>query len=508
MKNKILENVKIEKIGYGWVWLATLENGKKVIIKGGMILNSIVDCRILKSKKDYIETQLLNIKSIPKNVILNEDMCPHYLFDGKNMDICHDKWCGWCKWQIMDYKHQIDIKSKIAEDSFRYIKDKLWDVKFYDILESPNIFGYRNKIEFSFWNYIFGKDHKVLSEWSLGFNKQWDFRKVIDVNNCKLISDKMNEVYIYLKTIFSRSKISVYDKIIFKGLLRHLVIREWVNTDQILVNLVVNCNKSQVVNLSDTQNHINDLIDIMKKDTYLNNHVNTMVVTHNTWVADVVKWKDIETTIIWWDSYIFEELRFSQWEFSDVIARFRISPFSFFQTNTMWAQMLFKKASELVWTIEWDILDLYCGAWAIWIVFKKLWFWDGLIGIDIVEDAIEDAKFNAQINWLNEDVYFVAWKAENLIFHDKKVHDRLDKIWLIIVDPPREWLHPNVLKFLSEISSYTKFKLLYISCNPITMSRDISILLDWWFKLKYVQPVDLFPHTHHMEMISVLKSPY
>jgi 23S rRNA (uracil1939-C5)-methyltransferase len=155
--------------------------------------------------------------------------------------------------------------------------------------------------------------------------------------------------------------------------------------------------------------------------------------------------------------------------------------------------------------VEGTILDLYCGTWSIWISFLKAGKGDQLIWVEIVEEAITDARHNAKINGLENQVLFVADPAEKALINNNELRAKIKNLWLVIVDPPRDGLHKNVVAFLGELKKEQDIKLLYISCNPITMVRDIELLLHHWFKVQKIQPVDMFPQTHHIECIGVLK---
>jgi tRNA/tmRNA/rRNA uracil-C5-methylase (TrmA/RlmC/RlmD family) len=186
--------------------------------------------------------------------------------------------------------------------------------------------------------------------------------------------------------------------------------------------------------------------------------------------------------------------------------RFRVSAFSFFQTNTLGAQELFAKAASMI-SLSWSrstILDLYCGAGTIGLSFVAMGIGKFCIGIELVEDAIRDAKVNAQLNKMDDKSYFVAGKAEVLVSRDRQISDKMSDIGLIIVDPPREWLHKDVVEFLIGLRQNHRCQLLYISCNPVTLARDLDLLVQGGWECTVLQPVDMFPHTHHVEMISVL----
>ncbi len=556
-KNKIIQNLFIEKIWYWGIWIWKLDNKKKVLVKWNLYPWCKVNCLITKQKKDYIEAKLLEIVD-KGNVELQKPLCPHYKnFFSKYFENLEEidetkNGCWGCKRQILSYTQQLNLKMQIVLDSFRWYQDILENTSFYDIIWTWNYYFYRNKIEFSFWKYIkkeywqknagsdiFDKEWEnfiIKKDFQVGFHKQWMFSKVIDVDKCFLISDKMNSVFSHIKDLCLRSWLPVHDQKIHEWFFRHLVIRQGYNTDQILVNLVV---YSDWLQNQEQLELWTNLQEVFKKDEFLKSQVNSFCITFNNWLADVVKWENIENFNLWWDWYIFEQLHFLEtkkiekdYKTKEIIIEdwqiktlktlnswktqndenvktlkvsFRVSPFSFFQTNTNWAQILFSTAFELIGNVNWTILDLYCWTWSIGISLLKQWKGNFLIWVEIVEDAIIDANYNAKINGLQNNVYFVAWKAEKIIYEDLLIQEKIKDLSLIIVDPPRDWLHKNVIKFLNEIKKTHQTKLLYISCNPVTMARDLKLLYEWGWKIDVLQPVDMFPQTHHIEMIWIIR---
>ena len=133
-----------------------------------------------------------------------------------------------------------------------------------------------------------------------------------------------------------------------------------------------------------------------------------------------------------------------------------------------------------------------------------MWIWDSVLWIDIVQEAITDAHYNAKINWIEDKCKFIASPSEKILKNYPEVQNELTNIWLVIIDPPREWLHKNVIERIYNLRENNKFELLYISCNPTTMARDVELFIEKWFKLKSLQPVDMFPQTHHIETVWVL----
>lgn len=672
---KTLTRVKIDKIGYGWVGLARMSDGKRILIKWGALPGSIVDLKIVKQRKDYVEAHITHIQELDPKIVDGEIFCPHFFSLLSSNDANEQPrkiGCGGCKWQMLSYGNQLKLKEDIVNDAFTKIKKKILDLQVASIIWSPSEKKYRNKIEFSFGKYItkgqyptlnpsplhgegnllpkvytvgknklpswdtmivlarelrkkqtvaelllreilrdkhvnnlkFRRQHPLgnyiadfycpeknlvieldgnihnkteqkkhdqerdavmekhhinvirftnddiferieeviqtiidvsnqsplatewrgvggevsnltLSDRSVGFHKQWEFSKIIDIHNCGLISDEANTIFQYLKELCKASGLPVYDQMTHQGFFRHLVIREWTNTHQFLVNLSVsNTNLNEKTNEQWEQ-----FLEVLKKDPLLNEKITSLVITYNNGLADIIRNNESETKIVWWEWCIYEQLIFKDTEktsgetVSDTSnspssesseISFRISPFSFFQTNTLWAQQLFSQAMKMVGHIEGTILDLYCGTWTIGISFLKIGKGKNLVGIEIVQEAITDARYNAKINGLEKKVVFLAAPAEKAFTQTPEIKNKLHTIGLVIIDPPRDGLHKNVVQMICDLKKESDFKLLYISCNPITMVRDIELLIAWGFTIKEIQPVDMFPQTHHIECIGVL----
>lgn len=500
--SKILSNIYIYKIWYGWVGIWSLPDWKKVLVKWWALPQSTVDIKIVKKKKDYIEWHIIHTHKYNKDLADWEVFCPHYfipIWASQENQNSYKIWCWWCKRQIMSYKNQLKLKYEIIKDWFERINKQIPELEILPIIWSPFEKWYRNKIEFSFWVYISERE-SIESRWNLGFHKQWEFSKIVDIDSCWLISEKANSVFKYIKSFCYNSWLPVFDQKIHQGFFRHLVIREWVNTDQILVNLSV-FEDSLKKTYNDKRN---EFLEILQKDEFLKKNITTFVITYNNWLADTVKSDKSESKTLRWDGYIHELLVFNENQPEKTEITFRISPFSFFQTNTFWAQKLFFQAQQMLWYIKWTILDLYCWTWTIWISLLKNWIWSDLVWIEIVQDAIVDAQHNAKINWLEDNCFFLASPSEKAFNTNPDLKTKIKDLWAVIVDPPREWLHKNLINFLWELKKELDFKLLYISCNPITMARDIELFLANWFKINKLQPVDMFPQTHHIEVIWIL----
>ena len=446
---------------------------------------------------------------------------------------------------MMSYNTQLNMKQQLVEDAFKKLNKKLeesWKkIQILPIISSPLQKGYRNKIEFSFWVYKQQniEFRKLIKEWKseeeilksgvkkydidcnqcCGFHKQWEFAKIVNVDSCGLISEQMNKVFETIKDLCFNSWLPVFDQKIHQWFFRHLVIREWTHTEQLMVNLSVSLG-----NLDEKQTKLwEQLMEDFKTNEFLKKSITTFIITYNEWLSDTVKNDQSESKVFRWDWYIHEQLLFqnkkhdnidekdveNEW-YNETKLTFRISPFSFFQTNTLWAEKLFSTAFKMLGNFDGNILDLYCWAGSIGLSLlknnaeknKK----SELIWIEIVEDAIRDANVNANINGLGEQSFFVASPCEKVLSRFPELAEKIKNIGVVIIDPPREWLHPNVIEWIWNLKKEYKFKLLYISCNPITMARDVEMLVsDRWFNTKEIQPVDMFPHTHHIENVCVLE---
>jgi len=487
-----------------------MENGKKILVKWWALPWSVLDILVVKKRKDFVEWHILAIKSQNPEFSDWEIFCKHYFSPNtKNPEInknFHKIGCGGCKWQIVSYPKQLFLKQEIVEENFKKYSEET-SFELLPILSSDFYKNYRNKIEFSFGKYIkqprSSKDLKqktpeVQEHRNLWFHKQWEFSKIVDIDECWLISEKANTVFSYLKNKLQNSGLIVYDQKNHEGFFRHLVIREWQNTGQILVNLAVSMD---FLTKTGQETKRETLKKSLLSDEYLSKNISTFFVTNNNWLADIVRWQDIQTELLRWEGHVFEKLLFDGFE-----ATFRISPFSFFQTNTKWAEKLFSTAMSFVWeNINWTVLDLYCGTGTIGLSFLKCQIWSKLIWIEIVEDAVEDARRNAQINWLDSQSLFVAGPAEKVVLENQFVKDSIQNLSLVILDPPREWLHKNVINFVSQLHKDFGCKILYISCNPVTLARDAELFRENNILVKKLQAVDMFPQTHHIECVALLQ---
>ena len=495
-----------------------MPNGKTIMIKW-WLPGSLVDCKIVKQKKDYVQAHITQVKEMDKRYATETPRCPHYQFHYQTTtsDLPeHKRGCGGCKWQVVSYPQQLELKYQIIHDCFRKLASKMWWLEVLPVVASPAEFGYRNKIEFSFGKYL--RKGNAESGWEIeehrlaGFHKQGMFEKVVDVDQCYLIDQDAHSVYAFFKEALRASGLPVYDVKQHQGFLRHMVIRRGTHTWHTIVYLSVATH--HLMDHPEDRATREALLEQRKADKQLQEKVTTLLINENNGLADIVKPQDVEIWPVWWPGTIYEELHFppsqtwgsgDTWDDEETVVRFRISPFSFFQTNTLGAQLLFTKAVEMIWHTTGNIIDLYCGSGTIGLTCLALWKGQRVKWIEVVDDAVQDAYFNAKINGYEEKADFYAGKAEDLL--KAGIIDDTFFVWgdVVIVDPPREWLHPRVVDFLIEVYQRFGCKILYISCNPVTMARDIDRLLDAGMSCGPIQPVDMFPHTHHIELITILQ---
>lgn len=428
----------------------------------------------------------------------------------------------------MSYPRQLELKQQMIDDSFRHSSESIGGARRWEMIHSPKTLHYRNKIEFSFGKFIVGKkkNEEVWpeqpdsatphSQWNIWFHKQGQFSKVLDIDQCFLISAEAHAVFICIKKLCLESGLPVYDQMRHEWFFRHLVMREWVQTNQLMINLVISDDYFQSSEWVITWASLRaNLIQWFTEYERLRNHVTTFLITTNNGLADIVKTEQSNISILWWDGVIYESLELSPYqsekvynnkeetEIHTIKATFRVWPFSFFQTNTYGAEKLFSAAIKLIWPQTGTILDLYCGTGTIGISLLKAGIGKRLIGIEIVPQAIQDAQYNASINGLWEQSTWYAGKAEQVV-KLPAIANQLAQLSLVVVDPPRDGMHPDMITFLLHLKTQYQYKLCYISCNPVTLARDINLLYTGGMKTQYLQPVDMFPHTHHVEMISIL----
>ena len=440
--------VDIVDIGQGGVGIGKYE-GFTVFVDGGLVQDKI-KVKITKSKKNYAVGDIVEI--IEKSPFRVERKCSESL-----------RQCGGCQIQELDYQKQLDVKTNEVKQVISRI-GKLDDVVIHDTLGMEHPFRYRNKAQFP----IQKKDNMPV----IGFYKKKS-HDLISTDECIIQHEVNDKIIKIIKTYIRAYNVSIYDEKTHKGLLRHLVTKVGFTTGEVMIVLVANGKKLP---------YLKELASVLKENIP---GFKTLVVNVNTQKTNVILGK--ENIVAYGDGMIRDYI-------GELV--FEISPLSFFQVNPLQTEVLYNKALEYANLGENDIVfDIYCGIGTISLFLaqkaKKVY------GIEIVEEAIKDAKRNAALNKL-DNVEFYVGKAEEVV---PKMYKQGKRANVVVVDPPRKGCDEKVL---DTIVSMEPDRVVYVSCNPSTLARDLNYLDERGYKCLEVQPVDMFPHSVHIENVALI----
>lgn len=376
--------------------------------------------------------------------------------------------CGGCSYQTMSYDNQLKLK----EDMVKGILDKAikGDYRFEGILGSPVQWGYRNKMEFSFGDEF--KDGPL----ALGMHKKNSFHDIVTVDNCKIVDRDYNIILRCVLDYCAKKELPFYHKLRHEGYVRHLLVRRTTKTKELLVALVTTSDAEMEKKA--------DLMSLVEEIKALDLSAKLCGVIHiiNDGLADVVQ--SDKTRILYGNEYVYEEL---------LGLKFKISVFSFFQTNSLGAEVLYSKARDYIGeTKDKLIFDLYSGTGTIAQILAPVA--KKVVGVEIIEEAVEAAKVNASLNNL-DNCTFIAGDVLKVI---DELHDKPD---LIVLDPPRDGINP---KALQKIINFGVDRMVYISCKPTSLARDLEILQEQGYKVEKACAVDMFPGTVHVETVVLL----
>ena len=477
----IIENILVEKLVFWGKGLARLKSdnpdidGRTIMITGWAIPWAVVNLRLLKKKKNYYETQIVD--TIKKSPIEKQHPSNKYGLS------------GWWKWINIPYEEQLKIKDEQVKDALRNLYKIQENIHFEPIAWSPTIDWYRNKVEFSYWKYI-SKKYDIEQHFNVGFHKQWEFSKIEDMDGCALIDEVQNDIYREIKKFSKTLGLPVYDQMRNEWFFRHIMIRRTHFANELMLLLSFNpeyFDTNTKLNKAEKLQLIKDFL-IWLTEKY--DIIKSIYFSHNPNKADVCIW-DLE--LIYWKETITETL---------LDLDFQISPTSFFQTNSTWAEKLYEMVLDFAYKEDLKnqtILDLYGGTGTIGMIFAKHGA-KHVTSVELVTSASKDWEKNAKLNGIT-----------NMDFVNAKVEDFLDNYlneWksadLLVIDPPRAGMHPdalpNILKFGTK-------QMIYVSCNPSTLARDLEyILQNSEYKIEKVQAKDMFPHTNHIEtIVSLIK---
>jgi len=430
-------------------------DGKKVIVKGALP-GQKVSCMVSKVRKDKAEARLLDV--LERSEI--EDAvppCPQFGI------------CGGCAYQTMSYEHQLKLKAgQVKKLLDGVIDSEVHPYEWEGIIGSPVTTAYRNKMEYSFGDEY--KDGPLV----LGLHKKNSMYDIVPVCNCVIVSEDYNRIVSYTMEFARAHGLSYHKKMQHVGLLRHLVLRQSKTNGGLLVNLVTSTDGLENLDLNA---YVDGLLALPLDGTIVG-----ILHTANDSLADAVVPEKV--TLLYGRDYIEEEV---------LGLHFQISPFSFFQTNTKSAERLYSKAREYAGdTKDKLIFDLYSGTGTIAQMLSPVA--SKVIGVEIVEEAVEAARENAKSNGL-DNCEFIAGDVLKVI---DTIEEKPD---LIILDPPRDGINP---KALLKIINYGVDEIVYISCKPTSLARDLVTLQEHGYYVKKACAVDQFVNTGHVETVVLL----
>jgi 23S rRNA (uracil1939-C5)-methyltransferase len=499
----ILENVLVTDYAAEGKALAKLDG--KVIFISGAVPGDMADIFITKNKKDWAEGRVQKIISYSKERV--EPFCKHFGI------------CGGCKWQMLPYAKQLEYKQQEAEQNLKRI-GKIPLPEILPIIGADDDKYYRNKLEFTFSNkrYLLpgemtaspksppgegtfvqpdtlkeiknnevfkalpsgvhkqseGKERSSLvGAGALGFHVPRMFDKIIDIEECYLMDGVNNSIRNTVRDFALQNNYSFYDVREHTGWLRNIVIRQC-STGQLMVNIIFNFEEE-----TERKKLLDHLLQQVPSIT-------TLLFTINPKWNDTIY--DLTPQVYFGKGFVIEELERFQ---------FKISPKSFFQTNTKQAEKLYSVTRDFAALTGNEVVyDLYCGTGSIGIFVSQ--HAKKIIGVEVIEEAIADAKENAALNNITHAEFFAGDVIKICNDDFFAAHGRPD---VIITDPPRAGMHNKLVTKLLEIAAP---KIVYVSCNTATQARDIALLSEK-YTVEKIQPVDMFPHTHHIECVILMK---
>ncbi len=458
----LLEKVRITDIGAEGNALARVD--KMVVFVPMLVPGDVVDIRVIRKRKKYMEGRVVRFHEYSPDRI--KPVCIHFGV------------CGGCKWQHLPYNLQLEFKEKQVRDNLTRI-GKVDVPEIQPIIGSKDIYLYRNKLEFTFSDKRWLTKEEVSSgdkferEDALGFHIPGLFDKVLDITECHLQPEPSNAIRNAVKEYAHRNNLEFFDLREQKGFLRNIVIRNSLEGKVMVI----------VVFFYDDEEKRNGLLDFLVSEF---SQITSLMYVVNSKRNDSLN--DQNPVLYAGEDHLVEEM--------DGL-KFRIGPKSFYQTNTRQALKLYRVAKEFAGLSGNEIVyDLYSGTGTIanYVAGSA----DRVIGIEYVEEAVRDAVLNSELNGIKNTRFFAGDMKDVLSASFFASNGKPD---VIITDPPRAGMHEDVIKL---IDSAGAAKIVYISCNPSTQSRDIQLLSNNYY-LAGVQPVDMFPHTHHVENVVLLK---
>lgn len=460
---KVLKNVLITGIADKGKAVGRTDDGEVVFVQDA-VPGDRVDVQVLRKKKSMSEGMVIQFHSYSSDRVA--PACRHFGV------------CGGCKWQHLDYSAQLRHKEQTVRDCIRRIARLDPDIV-QPIIGCNQNYRYRNKLEYSFSTRRWltkeetTSDGEIAKEGALGFHRPGFFDKIVSIEECLLQDDLSNQIRNFIRGYAKDKELEYYDLREHTGFLRNMVVRNSTLGDWMLI-MVFGYNDEEAIPAM-----MNAIHDAFPQITSLNYTINDKL-NDTIFDKEVITWKG--------NPYIVEKLR---------EVEYRIGPKSFFQTNPRQAVVLFDVAKEYAsLKSEDNVYDLYTGLGSIALYISA----DvaHVTGIEEIPEAIVDANLNRDLNRINNATFY-AGDVKHLLNDDFiKKHGKAD---LVITDPPRQGMHEQVVETLLALEAP---RLVYISCNPATQARDLALLSVKYDTIK-VQPVDMFPHTHHIESVAQLQ---
>mgnify|MGYP000224842830 FL=1 len=453
----------VERVDFPNKGIAVTDDGDRVIVKN-TIPGQKVEFVVNKVKHQRAEGRLMEV--IEKSPLETEEPCPHFGM------------CGGCTYQTVPYEKQLDMKltqvKKLISDAIGTEKESGYE--FIGIHGSPKKSEYRNKMEFSF-----GDEYKD-GPLALGMHKRGSFYDLVTVSDCQIVDEDFRTILKATLDYFSKNNIPYFHRATHKGYLRHLLVRKATKTGEIIVDLVTT---TQTEGFNEEELLAGFRYELLTR--HYDGRFKGVLHTKNDSVADVVK--NEGTEVLYGDSYFYEEL---------LGLKFKITPFSFFQTNSLGAEVLYETAREFILGDDKDSLngktvyDLYSGTGTIAQLMAPVC--KEVVGVEIVEEAVCAAKENAVLNGL-DNCKFIAGDVLKVL---DEIEEKPD---YIILDPPRDGIHP---KAIGKIIEYGVENMVYISCKPTSLARDLQIFMGRGYRVEKICCVDMFPNTYHVETVVLL----
>jgi 23S rRNA (uracil1939-C5)-methyltransferase len=462
-RSKVAEDITISGIADKGMSVGRDPEGNVYFLQGG-VPGDLVDAIITKKKKGVPFGFVKETKSFSPHRV--DPFCQHFGV------------CGGCKWQHLDYSIQIEQKEKQVRDAIRRIA-KVEAGEFLPIFKNESLSFYRNKLEYSFSSKRWITEEEVASgeeitqTEALGFHRPGVFDKIVNIEKCHLQNDASNRIRNFVRDLTSSSDFKYYDIRGNKGFLRELVVRT--NRDGQVMLIIIfgqkDAKKMKYICDAVTQ----EFSEIVSLFTIVNTKLNS-------------SFYDLDPVHVHGEQYLTERLG---------NIHYKIGPKSFFQTNTLQAENLYNIAKDFAdIQPEDNVYDLYTGLGSIALFVADQC--KSIVGIEEIEEAIELAKLNAEHNNIENSTFYAGDVKDLLTDAFVEKHGQAD---IIITDPPRAGMHKDVVEMFLKLEVP---KIVYISCNPSTQARDIGILSEK-YTLEKIQPVDMFPHTHHVESVALLK---